>query len=86
MLKHRWCLKEAAYKSLSSHIHPRWTALAMTAPIGSAPTMRLTDAVKWRSRSKAVFSSQAIKLHCTLSNDAGLAVGVVLAMREELKA
>ena len=45
--------------------------------------MRLTDTVKWRSTSPFAHGNTTIRLHCTLSNDAGLAVGVVIAMLDE---
>ena len=58
--------------------------------------MRLTDSVKWRSSSPFALTvtpgkddepsgAGKVQLHCTLSNDAGLAVGVVLAMLKDGK-
>ncbi|KAI9638070.1 4'-phosphopantetheinyl transferase superfamily [Dioszegia hungarica] len=79
-LSSRWCLKEAAYKSLSSHSHPRWTGFDIHTSSYSAPTIRFTDRLLLRSG--ATLRREEVEMMASLSNDAGVVVGVVIAMRK----
>lgn len=74
----RWCLKEAAYKSLSTHVHPHWTGFQLVSSPHQPPAISMTDRVKWRNSSR--LTAGDVEMMCSLSNDAGVVVGVVVAM------
>lgn len=86
----RWVLKEAAYKSISSRFHVGWKDLQVNHLPSGQPTIKYTPDPKTKtSTSNAMTrtrSSQSdvgmeshIDLMCTLSHDAGVVVGVVIA-------
>lgn len=80
----RWCLKEAAYKSLSSHIRPRWSGFDILTGPHAPPRIRMTDRLILRRDSDLgpAMSDGQVELMASLSNDAGVVVGVVIAMKK----
>lgn len=66
------------------HLHPRLRGFELTSDRG-APLMRITDGAKWLATSTAETrdrdDGRGIRLVCSLSNDAGVAVGVVVALQ-----
>lgn len=76
----RWVLKEAAYKALSPHISTglTWKSLDVDHLPSGQPTIRYAPVDTTSGRS-ATLVGMDIDLMCTLSHDAGVVVGVVIA-------
>ncbi|WWD19514.1 holo-[acyl-carrier-protein] synthase [Kwoniella shandongensis] len=73
-LSSRWTLKEASYKSLASHLPghpPTWKSLEITHSPSGQPILRPTDRIV----------AEKYSLMGSLSHDAGVVVGVVIAQR-----
>ncbi|KAK8853100.1 holo-[acyl-carrier-protein] synthase [Kwoniella newhampshirensis] len=72
-LSSRWTLKEASYKSLASHLPtlPTWKSLEVTHLPSGQPILRPTDRT----------ITERYSLMGSLSHDAGVVVGVVIAQQ-----
>jgi len=74
----RWVLKEAAYKALSAHVPLTWKSLEVDNLPSGQPTIRYIPDDTTAGRS-AMMVGMEVDLMCTLSHDAGVVVGVVIA-------
>jgi holo-[acyl-carrier protein] synthase len=76
----RWVLKEAAYKALSAHISTglTWKSLEVDHLPSGQPTIRYSPSDTTVGRSPGLVGME-VDLMCTLSHDAGVVVGVVIA-------
>jgi phosphopantetheinyl transferase (holo-ACP synthase) len=74
----RWVLKEAAYKALSVHVPLTWKALEVDRLPSGQPTIRYSPDDTTTGRSTSMVGME-VDLMCTLSHDAGVVVGVVIA-------
>jgi holo-[acyl-carrier protein] synthase len=77
-LMHRWVLKEAAYKALSAHVPLTWKSLEVDNLPSGQPTIRYSPDDTTTGRSTSMVGME-LDLMCTLSHDAGVVVGVVIA-------
>jgi len=78
VLTYRWVLKEAAYKAISAHVHLTWKSLEVDKLPSGQPTMRYSADDTTTGRSTSMVGTE-VDLMCTLSHDAGVVVGVVIA-------
>jgi phosphopantetheinyl transferase (holo-ACP synthase) len=76
----RWVLKEAAYKALSAHIPIglNWKSLDVDNLPSGQPTIRYLPDDTSTGRD-APMVGMDVDFMCTLSHDAGVVVGVVIA-------
>jgi len=77
-LMNRWVLKEAAYKAISAHVPLTWKSLEVDKLPSGQPTIRYNPEDTTTGRSTAMVGME-VDLMCTLSHDAGVVVGVVIA-------
>lgn len=79
-LLYRWVLKEAAYKALSAHVPVglTWKSLHVDHLPSGQPTIRFIADDTTTGRS-ATMQGMEVDLMCTISHDAGVVVGVVIA-------
>lgn len=74
----RWVLKEAAYKALSAHLPLIWKSLTVDHLPSGQPTITFKSDDTTAGRS-ALMIGMEVDLMCTISHDAGVVVGVVIA-------
>ena len=77
-LMNRWVLKEAAYKAISAHVPLTWKSLEVDKLPSGQPTIRYNPEDTTTGRSTSMVGME-VDLMCTLSHDAGVVVGVVIA-------
>jgi phosphopantetheinyl transferase (holo-ACP synthase) len=75
---YRWVLKEAAYKAISAHVPLTWKSLEVNNLPSGQPTIRYNTNDTTTGRSTSMVGME-LDLMCTLSHDAGVVVGVVIA-------
>jgi len=75
---YRWVLKEAAYKAISAHVPLNWKSLEVDKLPSGQPTIRYGTDDTTAGRSTSMVGME-VDLMCTLSHDAGVVVGVVIA-------
>lgn len=74
----RWVLKEAAYKAISAHVPLTWKSLEVDNLPSGRPIIQYNPDDTTTGRSTSLVGME-VDLMCTLSHDAGMVVGVVIA-------
>lgn len=79
----RWVLKEAAYKALSARYAVTWKSLEVDHSPSRQPVVRYIrpNATNSTGGLGVAINTDGIELMCTLSHDAGVVVGVVIAQK-----
>ena len=78
VLTYRWVLKEAAYKAISAHVPLTWKLIEVDNLPSGQPTIRYSPDDTTTGRRTSMVGME-VDLMCTLSHDAGVVVGVVIA-------
>lgn len=79
---HRWTLKEAAYKAVPPHYLARrltWKSLDLRYPPSGGPILQLSEDMLGKNEEAS--TEGGLKFLASLSHDAGIVVGVVVAQQ-----